>query len=154
MLSLYHYTDTAAMAKILHTQTMKPTEGNYGYGVYLTSLNPDNNAKERIAFNNFTSGAEAKLSKGKLDCVIEINFPLPDSRLKKCPVYSRSVYIFRGWLSLPNFWWSWKSSNNPKPLTSFLRPMNASFDSSFNSSIGSINSSFDDSIWIFQRQFR
>lgn len=64
---LFHYTNRQGFEGIQESGIIYATNGRYGYGVYLTDLDPDTNLPSHVAQHLYHGGGPKNLSSGKLD---------------------------------------------------------------------------------------
>ena len=115
MVRLYHYTSKHGLTAIKREERIRASrqeEGSaptrdcqYGEGVYLTRLDPNQHSKEEVAKNNYAGGWQSRLGDGNLDCYVEVEMDALDPHLKKCQVHGRDVYLYDGDLILRGMQW-------------------------------------------------
>ena len=116
MVRLYHYTNKQGLASIKREERIKASrqEGGsaptrdcqYGEGVYLTRLDPDQHSKAELAKNNYGGGWQSRMDDGNVDCYVEVEMDALDPQLQKCRVQGRDVYLYDGDLTLQGMQWS------------------------------------------------
>lgn len=91
-MTLYHYTSEAGHRGIkADRQITASTNGKYGPGVYLTDLNPDENARDVIARELYRAGGNKNLRKGKLRYHVALE--IPDNHVRKVRDH---IFIYGG----------------------------------------------------------
>ena len=102
----YHYTSQEALAGIRYSETLLPSmNGKFGCGVYFSRLGPSDLPLDKLAANCFGAGWEARLSKGYLNCYIEVIVLNHKKVFEKCRAQGRDVFILRGPMVLRGFPW-------------------------------------------------
>mmetsp|Transcript_18299 Transcript_18299/g.34964 ORF Transcript_18299/g.34964 Transcript_18299/m.34964 type:complete len:344 (-) Transcript_18299:132-1163(-) len=95
---LYHYTSSAGYEGIQRTQQINAsTGGKYGFGVYLTDLDPTENERQDIAKELYRSGGVKNLASGKLDHYVAVD--LLDFMVERAPGREH-VFVYRDDLRL------------------------------------------------------
>ena len=115
MVRLYHYTSEQGLAAIKREGRIRASRAGrgsaptrdcqYGEGVYLTRLDPNEHSKAELAKNNYANGWKSRLADGNVDCYVEIEMDADEPDLQKCRVGGRDVYLFDGDLILGGRQW-------------------------------------------------